>query len=196
MGLSRADLADLMEAKVVSITKYEKAGEEGGQYPPFPKLAKLSFILNMNPSSLFWAALDKDTYETFTRDDGPRGPVSSLHNDDAMRGQMSSYYLIAKTMRKKGKDDREAKKLLADRDFAETADSKFSNLKDKFRLIDLFREVVKEEIHQAINSNNAISMQNGPDQKDPDRPSTLKNNTEAVEAASTRPKKGRTDGEV
>lgn len=166
MGLSRADLADLLGAKVVSIGKYEKAGEEGGQYPPFPKLANLAFILNMEPNTLFWAGLDKDTYEAFA-DKG---------------GQMSSYYLMHSLAKKKGKDADEVKALIDDREFGHQSDIRFSNLKEKFGFLDLFREVVREEIRNELKS----SKENGPSQKDLSRSMNSKNNTEAVDAASTR----------
>ncbi len=51
--LSRKQLAELIGANVNSIAKYEKAGEENGQYPPLPVLARLTSELNLSPARIF-----------------------------------------------------------------------------------------------------------------------------------------------
>ncbi|WP_417452499.1 helix-turn-helix domain-containing protein [Kiloniella sp.] len=52
-GVSRVKLAKFIGASLNSMVKYEKAGEEGGQYPPLPKLAKICELLNIDPRNAF-----------------------------------------------------------------------------------------------------------------------------------------------
>ena len=63
-GYTQARLSELSEIHVNSISKYEKAGEPGGQYPPADKLVKLSSLLSLDPRSLF-AEVSEDAGESF-----------------------------------------------------------------------------------------------------------------------------------
>lgn len=48
-GLTRQEFADLVGVNVNSVPKYEKAGKEGGQFPPFPVLCKIIVELELIP---------------------------------------------------------------------------------------------------------------------------------------------------
>lgn len=60
IGLSRKGLADQLGVNVNSIAKYEKAGEIGGQYPPYPVLARIVDALGLNPTAVFAEGLEDE----------------------------------------------------------------------------------------------------------------------------------------
>ncbi len=59
-GLSRAKLAELSSVPAISISKYEKAGQPDGQYPPIKKLAKLALALEIDGNLLIANCLDTE----------------------------------------------------------------------------------------------------------------------------------------
>lgn len=58
LGLSQKELAEKISVKVNSISKYEKAGTPGGQYPPMTVLAKLVSTLKLDPRIVLTMAAD------------------------------------------------------------------------------------------------------------------------------------------
>ena len=61
--LSRAQVSKATGISEHSLAKYEKAGlEEGGQFPPAPKLASLCFFLGIKPIKAMYSCLSDDEY--------------------------------------------------------------------------------------------------------------------------------------
>lgn len=59
-GLTRKELAEKVGANVNSIVKYERAGEQYGQFPPVPMLARIVAELDLPPAAVLAEALDED----------------------------------------------------------------------------------------------------------------------------------------
>jgi len=72
LELSRVALSKLTGISDNSLIKYEKAGMDGGQYPPANKLAKICFHLSLSTSEALLSCLDPDdfkqTHEKFDAD--------------------------------------------------------------------------------------------------------------------------------
>lgn len=66
-GLTRQEFSDLAGINVNSLSKYERAGEKSGQYPPMPVLARMVRFLSIVPESIFAAvAEDEETRAYFS----------------------------------------------------------------------------------------------------------------------------------
>ena|GEM_PF-6804279 len=59
-NLTRAQLSELSSIPAISISKYEKAGQPGGQYPPLKKLAKLALALEIDGNILMAACFETE----------------------------------------------------------------------------------------------------------------------------------------
>jgi len=57
MGYTRKEFAEITDINENSLVKYERAGEEHGQYPPLPVLARIITQLEIDPVSVFEEAL-------------------------------------------------------------------------------------------------------------------------------------------
>lgn len=67
-GYTLAGLAKKTTINQNSIAKYERAGEDGGQYPPFDKLALLCLELGLDPRKLVAELIPEDKRPTFAPD--------------------------------------------------------------------------------------------------------------------------------
>ena len=66
-GWSRAELANSSGVGENSIVRYEKAGlEDGGQYPPAPKLAALCLALNIDFEDALLGCLTSEDFKTYS----------------------------------------------------------------------------------------------------------------------------------
>lgn len=76
-------------------------------------------------------------------------------------------------------------------------DTEFLNWQNEFKDVEGLVDLLKNQsqnldlLEQRLSKLENTRKENGPDQKDPSRSENSKNNTEAVDAASTRPKKGK-----
>jgi len=169
--LTRQQLADLVDAKVPSIAKDERAGEAHGQYPPMPMLAKLSKVLKISPNVLF-AEVSEDQAD----------------KDYFLESTLQAYLKVAETMHW-------FEQLSADIDmFVETAERNIKSvLPDKISP-EIFEKAIADRydkddarshvIRDFFYEGQPFNMENGPDHEDPNRSEeTL--NQEAVDAAST-----------
>tara|TARA_E500000305_G_scaffold99084_2_gene91049 strand:- start:1327 stop:1860 length:534 start_codon:yes stop_codon:yes gene_type:complete len=62
-GLSRAKVAEFIGISPNSLVKYELAGEDGGQFPPLPKLVRLCELLEIDPRLIFDIIRDNDDFK-------------------------------------------------------------------------------------------------------------------------------------
>lgn len=171
-GLTRQQLADLVDAKVPSIAKYERAGEPHGQFPPMPVLAKLSRVLKISPNVLF-AEVSEDQAD----------------KDYFLEGTLQAYLKIAETMHW-------FEQVSAEIDtFVETAERNIKsvlpdNISPEFFEKAIAKRYEKDDarshvIRDFFYEGQPFDIENGPDQEDPSRSKKTLNNQEAVGAAST-----------
>lgn len=109
-GWTLKQLAEETEYNINSLSKYERAGEAGGAYPPYDKLAKLCAVLEVDPRDIMAEAAgeDVDTSAFYDRTSGEAalaqvsqllldaekilrryGVKADLHGDDVV--DVSSY---------------------------------------------------------------------------------------------------------
>lgn len=196
-GLSRTKLAEFAGITPNSMVRYEMAGTSDGKYPPVKKLMKICEVLELDPRNAF----DAVKYEDYlidveknisSKDENPYEDKFGFRFSVHFRADNDPHIL------KYDINSVEDMNTLVDEQafqFNQKRVFQSKRIEDKITLIDLFREVVKEEIHQALDVSKPTSTQNGPDQDGPSRSEISKNNTKAVDAASTR-KPGGTDEAV
>lgn len=169
-GHSRAELAKLAGMNANSIAKYEKAGEPGGQYPPFEKLVRLCFVLRLDPRVLFLAACKTDEEFEFyysLNEHLPKAMEIMEHFGKAFFGVMA---LAAADEVKSGDVDGPMNKWLG---------------KTYGR--------IKQEVEESGRKIEDVFKEDGPGILSPSRSISHATNQEAVGAASTKPEKDRDD---
>jgi transcriptional regulator with XRE-family HTH domain len=215
--MSRAQLSKETGISENSLVRYEKAGlEKEGQYPPSPKLAKLCFTLDISPLTVMFSSLSHNDYWKF----------KSVTSENWLMGHPEFEYMEEQwfTLVKENHKLAAALKLiLGPKPKQGTVDAEMLEwTKTETRQIIKRQEAFDQRLkdagflddwenisfvspgnpqHKGPKSPSSLCdyaefTKNGPDQKDPSRSKTPKNNTEAVDATSTRPKKGRTDEAV
>ena len=100
-NLTRAQLSDLSSIPAISISKYEKAGQPGGQYPPIKKLAKLALALEIDGNTLLAACFDTEAeaerwwqlHHDQGADAAAKALVSALTADKTQARQLGQYLI-------------------------------------------------------------------------------------------------------
>lgn len=166
-GISRAHLAKVTGISQNSLAKYEKAGEQDGQYPPLPKMALLCKELELDPREVL--------HRTFTLDEVVSGRIAP------------DFFAFEDFLRTLDVDKSE---LDMARKAIETEVREAQHHRDRCQKLETEKLALERQVKKLTSE---LLKQNGPDQNDPSRPGLSKNNAEAVDAASTNPTKGKTD---
>lgn len=176
--MTRKQLAEMVGANISSISKYEKAGEPGGHFPPIPMLAKITRALDMSSTDVFaMACEDPDDRDHFlTAAMSAQLPlIQTLNWFESISGSIDAEVEEARNKLKSSlpmNTDRELLKLAIKREFPDWEESVRYEIEPFF-----FGDVEETE--------------NGPNLKDSSRPELPKSPLKAVGAASTKPKKGK-----
>lgn len=169
-GISRAHLAKVTGISQNSLAKYEKAGEEDGQYPPLPKMALLCKELELDPRIVFRRTF---SFEVINDDLAPDlfAFDDFLHTLDVDDFKLHRARIVSEEM---------------------------GEIVQKYRVRQgNYKTTISRLEKQVQELTNELNKQNGPNQNDPSRPEKPKNNAETVSAVSTNPKKkGKTDEAV
>ncbi len=184
-GVTRQQLADEVRVNINSIAKYERAGEKNGQFPPLPTIARLCVALNVSSADVFLAVCETDEERNFFQ-------VRMVHTLEKLA---SIFYYLEDTVASMEIPMEIAHDQLIELLPAKPDNEKFEEMLalayPKGRGSGLIRNLYTGKFHKPKEAE-----ENGPDQKDPSRSINSKNNTEAVDAAPTRPKKGQSDEAV
>jgi len=210
--ISRAQLAKKTGISENSLTRYEKAGlESDGQYPPSPKLAALCFHLGISPMLALLGCVDYPDYwgfkgmtlESDVMDHPDHKYLGEENVTLSAENRKLRALLLILTGGNHNFDEDEARWLMGEvveiskkRERIDKAIEKQYGSDGGMVVIPGIPAERWNEVYPDRECPYADQTENGPDQKDPDRPESSTNNPEAVGAASTNPTKGRTDEAV
>ncbi len=167
-GITRVNLAKATGISQNSLAKYEKAGEDGGAYPPLPKMALICMELGLDPRTVmkrtfpFELDADDETFMPFKFEDFLRTLDVNKKELELAHFTMACEFKESQNLRKWNQQ------LVIEKLALKRQVKKLTGERNKY-------------LHE-------LNKRNGPDQKDPSRPEKPKNNPEAVSATSTRPK--------
>jgi len=166
-GVSRAQLAKTTGISQNSLAKYEKAGEEDGQYPPLPKMALLCKELNLDPRKVM---------------------LRTFYLDEAFLGRIEpNYFTFDEFLGTLDVDKRELEMTYQTLE-GEVAESQY--YREQCRKLEIEKKELEKQVKKLPLK---PAKQNGPDQNDLSRPEISTTNSKAVSAASTKPTKGKSD---
>lgn len=189
MRLSRAEVAKETGIHENSLIRYERAGlEDGGQFPPSPKLAALVVFLGIDPLRALLACVPHEDYDV------ARMNASSnlwhhpdhdfvLTENGKLRDENAKMIAVVRAML--GLDNLHPETL----DWLKSEVSQYFDKDEEFRKKLLARRMYIEA-DLAVRTPPTSPIKNGPDQKDPSRSSLDPKPKNAVGAASKKPPKG------
>jgi transcriptional regulator with XRE-family HTH domain len=214
-NMSRAKLAKETGLSENSLVRYEKAGlEKDGQYPPSPKLAILCFELGISPLSALLGCLDRTDFwvaSLKTSEEWLMGHPQHLYLEDQYHAMKEDNQILVAALRYL--TGQKPHPVSHPPEYLEWLRAKTVEVIERQ---DLYRErlIAARMLDQQMQrgfcfpgppdnpsrrgvmgepfvTDYAALKRNGPAQEEPGRSENSKNNTEAVDAASTRPKKGK-----